>query len=556
MEQDTAAGGSDVGPGNEPPAARAVRWLAETLVSRLTFPWGVVLLAAAVACLNVAWNELSGKEQSILARLTGRGVVTLLDSAVEILPASGADVKMAPSRVLWHHDFRIEFVLELSYLPGRPVRAYRSAQVREFDDAAFWPVLEKQPLFRTGQFTIKIDKGLHALMRTTAAQAGTAFHVADAPENAPDAQRYYWGSQFDQYWVGFDMPMHARAFEWWSDSRDPVVSVRYNPAAPEEFLLETTFRAAEESSSRFLSVVIGVVLGGFGLFLLLIAVALLTRGMNTYVPLALFCGVVIAIPFGSRFLQVAIDRLGLPDIEKSIIEELAGSADARARAGFLEEVSPAKQSALDPLRVDVPHSRYSDVFGSFQVSTKGRRCSSFEEAMQAISAQLAEQLVNMPSDDQFRFFKLLDIHMGQRSEGWDGPFLEGVRTLALDDTRSASLRSWAISAFCDMGAARKDAALAEFIYRQYLEAIDPVRRYWRNSFRDYYLAPAFAGDLRSSDPARIRRALEITIGHTPFLENEQFLAPRLKELTRHSDPAIRELALEKWNSRSDWGEHR
>ncbi|MBP1635759.1 MAG: hypothetical protein H6Q10_2333, partial [Acidobacteria bacterium] len=394
---------------------------------------------------------------------------------------------------------------------------------------------------------------LHGLLAKTPARAGVAFSVLDPPPNASREERSYWGSQFDQFWVSFDMPMHALAIEWLSASGAPQIPVRYDPRNPGDFLFEEAFAAASAGGSRPLSIALGIVLGGFGLFVLVFAVSLLTAGTTTvWVPRVLFCAILVSIPFASPYLRSAAAYLGLPPLPLSFLEEWTRSTDPRGRAGFLEELSASQQSALVALPVDVAHSRYKDVFAFFQVSNGGRRFGSFDEAMGAISAQIAAQLAVMPAADLIRFFKLLDNHMAQREDGWDGPFLEGVRNLALDTTRSASLRSWAISAFCDVSSPRKDAALADFIYRQYVSSEPDVRGYWRSFFLDYARAPSFAEDLRSDDRARVRRALELWARHDDLPGEVRFLIPRLKQLATHPDPAIRELALKKWRSRTDW----
>ncbi len=104
--------------------------------------------------------------------------------------------------------------------------------------------------------------------------------------------------------------------------------------------------------------------------------------------------------------------------------------------------------------------------------------------------------------------------------------------------------------------ARKDRRLAEFIYGQYTGGDPAVRKYWQGHFFDYVHAPSFGEDLRSSDPVRIRRALEIWEDDHHFLEDVRQFVPRLKQLATHPDPRIRELALKQWNSRTDWEDRR
>jgi len=443
---------------------------------------------------------------------------------------------MDPSRALSHHDYRFQYVVELSYLADRPVRVYRSARSRDFDTEGFWPVVQKASLFRTGRFTIKMDKGLHELMRNTPAPGGDI-------------------TVLDQFWPSFDMPLHAMAVEWASKSRDLRIPVRYDPEAPDRFLLEETYVAAREGASRGWSIVGGVLLGGLGCFMLLIGVSLLAGRMHRYIPMALFCATLVAVPFASGLLHKAVGYLGISGIEESLMEELTQSMDPVARSGFLQEMSVEQQASLMTLPVDVAHSRYRDVFAFFQMSKPEKSPHSFDEAMRAMSAQITEQLVAMPAEALFSFFKILDGHMDHRQEGWDGPFLEGVRALALDGTRSASLRSWAIDAFCDMCDVHEDPKTAEFIYRQYVEADAEVKTYWRNSFWRFYLAPSFAEDLRSADRERVRRALAMWVGRRMALEDVQSFAPRLKELTTHADQEIRKMAAEIWGYRADWEQH-
>jgi hypothetical protein len=537
------------------PVARVIRWIIDTIVFRLMYAWGALFLTVALVLLNTAWQEFSGEKQSFLDRMTEHGTVKILDSAVWILPQSGPEIKMDPDRALWHHDFNFEYLLELTYLPDPILRSYKTKPSDEFTDIGkFWSNLKSHPMFRTHQFTIKMDSGLYELMRTTPAKSGVAFHVLDAPKDAPREEQSYWGSQFDQFWVWFDMPMHALALEWAFPADALEIPVRYDPVATVNFIPETVFQQISQTGNRTQSIIVGIILCVFGLFILVVAVSMLTGEMNRYISMSLFCAVLIFVPLGSSYLQTVITVLGVPEIGKFFVEEWMKAMDPKNQAGFLDPVADSEQTSLTAIRIDAAHSRYKDVFSFFHLSKGDRTFYSFAEAMNSISLQIAQQLSDLPEEEQFRFFKILDNHLEQRREGWGEPFLEGVRNLAVDRSRSKYLRSWAISAVCDMCLEVKDTSLAEFIYQQYIGDDEEVRNYWRNSFFDYVHAPGFAADLKSSDPARIRRALEIWMDDHHFLQDVQFLAPTLKRLMNHSDPQIRDMATRKWNSRTDWEE--
>ncbi len=508
------------------PALRAVQWIAQFVFSRFLFAWGLLLLAIAVGLLSAAWVDLSGREQSLLQRLTRTGTVRVLDTAVAVESQSGPDVMMDPDRALYHHDYRFEYLLELSYLGGHPVRRYQSEPVAAFQDEPFWNVVAVSAPFRTAHFTVKVDRRLDSLLR-----------------KSPDRSGYFWSP--------LDRPMHALAVEWVSASRDGSVPVRYDPGEPGNFLFADAFAAATAAQSRGCSIVTGLLLGGLGAFVLIVAVSLLTAGTsNAWVPRVLFCGILLATPVSSRLLQSAGAWLGLPALHVAFLREWTASTDPRSRVGFLEEAAGRAGDWLE-YPIDLAHSRHQEAFAFFTVTRGDRRFASFDEAMAAISAQVASQMVTLPASTLIDFFKALDRHMAGE-DGWDGPFLEGTRQLALDTTRSASLRSWAISAFCDLASARKDAGVAEAIYQQYVTSEPDVRGYWRSFFRDYARAPSFAGDLQSGRPERIRRALELWERHGDLLDDVRPLVPRLKQLTAHADPDIRKLALAKWNSRKDW----
>lgn len=546
---------SNGGDGSKPlhPVARGIRWLADTIRYRLMFVWGILLLAIGLAFLSSAWQEFSGEKQAILDRLTAQGTVRVLDSSVWILPQSNPETKLDPSRALWHHDFFFEHTLELSYRPDHPVKSYRSNHSGDLADISrFWPVLANDPVFRTPHLTIKFDSNLYGLLTGTPAQAGGAFKMLDAPEDAPKEERYTMGSQFDQFWVWIDWPMHALALQWLSDSGRLEIPVRYDPHEPDRFLFESQYIEALKPHSRTQALIGAVILAGFGLFTLVFAVTLLTHEMSKYIFAALYIGIVIMVPFGSHYLKAAVNYFGLPGIGKYFVEEWIHSMDARAQAGFLEELPDSVIRPGTVLPIDATHSRYQNVFSYFQLNRGTAQFTSFDDAMKAISSQIAEQIVSMPTQDQFRFFKILDNHMSHRRAGWAAPFLEGVRAIALDGNRSKNLRSWAISAFCDMCMDLNDAQLAEFIYQQYVTGEDDVKPYWRRNFWNYYQAPGFVADLNSLDPVRIKRALDIWSGAHHFMKDVQFLAPRLKELTNYPDPEIREMATKKWNSRTDW----
>ncbi len=535
------------------PAARGINWLIDMIRYRMMFVWGIMLLAIALAVLTPAWQEFSGQKQSILDSLTEHGTVKVLDTSVCILPQNNPETKLDPGRALWHHDFVFEHVLEMSYQPTQPVKTYRSDHSRDFVDiGAFWSTLEKEPLFRTPQLNIKMETGIYKLLTGTPAQAGRSFKILDAPKDAPKEERYKMGSQFDQLWVWIDWPMHALALKWLSDSGNSVIPVRFDPNVPENFLFEDQFLRASKSGSRFQALAGAVLLTVFGLFILAVAVTMLTQGMSKYIWTVLYIGIVVMIPFGSHYLKSAVNFFGLPEIGKFFVEEWYQSMDARSQAGFLEAVPENGKQALTILPIDTAHSRYQDVFSYFQLDRGTARFDSFDEAMQAISAQLTEQIIDMPSKDQFRFFKILDNHMNQRRAGWAAPFLEGTKAIALDGNRSKNLRSWAISVLCDMCIDLEDPKLAELIYQQYVDSDEDVKPYWRRNFWNYYQVPGFIADLNSQDPDRIRRALEIWANSHHFLEDVQFLAPRLQQLTSDPDPEIRKMATEKWNSRKDW----
>lgn len=527
---DSPGGGPDAAEGSnaaDHPALRAARWIAEVVFHRFLFAWGLLLLAIAVGLVSAAWGSVSGQEQSLLERLTRTGTVRVLDAAVAVESQSGPDVLMDPGRALDHHDYRFEYLLELSYLGDRPVRRYRSEPVAAFQDRPFWSVVAASPLFRTAHFTVKVDRRLDGLLR-----------------KSPD--------RFGYFWSPLDRPMHALAVEWVSASRDGFVPVRYDPGKPADFLFADSFASATAAQSRGCSIVAGLLLGGLGAFVLVFAVSLLTAGTsNVWIPRVLFCGILLATPVSSRLLQSAGAWLGLPALHVAFLREWATSNDPRSRAGFLEEIEANRQSDWLEYRIDLSHSRHTEVFAFFTVARGDERFASFDEAMAAISAQVAAQMVAMPASGLVGFFKALDRQMAGE-DGWDGPFLEGSRQIALDTTRSPNLRSWAISAFCDLASARKDAGVAEAIYQQYVTSEPDVRGYWRSFFRDYARAPSFATDLQSGRPERIRRALELWERHGDLLDDVRPLAPRLKQLTAHEDPDIRKLALAKWNSRNDW----
>ncbi len=535
------------------PVARGIRWLIDTIRYRLMFAWGILFLAVSLALLTTAWQGLSGADRAILERLTATGSVRIMDSSLWILTQSNAETKLDPGRVLWHHDFRFEHVLELSYLPDKPVRSYLSDRSQDFADiSALWPVLRKDSLFRTSNMVVKMDAKLHDLLTGTSAQAGGSFRILDAPEDAPNEQKYTMGSQFDQFWVWIDWPVHALALQWLSDSKTLEVPVQYDPDHPFDFLFKDRYLEASKPRSRVLPLIGAGFLAVFGLFMLVFAVSLLTHGMNRYISRALYIGIIVMIPFGSKYLKIVVDKAGFEGIGRIFYEEWIKSMDPRTRVGFLEPVPDPPDCEFTLLPIDIEHSRYRDVFSFFELKRGEAQFSSFDEAMKAISGQLNDQLLILPVTDQFRFFKILDNHMNHCKAGWADLFLESARAIALDDTRSYNLRTWAISAFCDMGDDLQDAQLAEFIYQQYVSSSGDLRTCWKRNFLNYYQAPGFVADLKSPEPERIRRALELWENVHHFLENVQFLAPRLKELTNHPDPDIRKLATDKWNSRTDW----
>lgn len=533
------------------PLVRLILWLVEIVTQRFVFVLGAILLAIALTFLSIAWQDLVNARQAIVDKMTERGTVKVLDTAVQILPYAGPEARLDPDRVLYHHEIRFVYYLELSHMTDAPRGYYRAGRCLEVTGATeLWRVIATVPEFRTERFTVMMDTKLYELMNNTPAEAGIPFKILGAPKDATREERQYLGTNFDQFWVHYDMPMHALAMEWMAESGELELSIRYDPAAPQQFQFDTVLAETLKSSSRLQSVIFGLVLAGFGLYVLFFAVNILTDGMKKYYTIVLYCGIVAATPFLSSFLESTVERLGIPKIFQLFIREFHHSMDARAL--FLREMTESEQAAFTSLRVDVGHSRYKDVFSYFHVSRDGRALHSFNEAMQAISAQIARQLLYMPAADQFQFFNLLNNHMKQRMAGWDEPFLEGVKTLALDRMRSKALRSWAISALCEMCSANKDPVLADFIYQQYIDADAAVQGYWASFFREYFRAPSFAEDLGSSDTVRIRRALEIWMKRHHSLESVQFLASRLKELTTHPDPDIREMALKKWHSRTDW----
>ena len=551
----SGASGTGADDGGPPlhPVARGIRWIFDTIRYRLMFMWGVLLLAAALAFLIHAWETFSAKDRAILEKLSASGKVSVINGSLWIMPQSNAETKLDPTRALWHHDYWFEHFLELDYRADRPVRSYRADRTRDFSDIGnIWPVLQKDPMFRTSNMVVKMDAKLYDLLAGTPAQAGGAFRILDVPEDAPNEQKYTMGSQFDQFRVWFDWPMHALALQWLSDSAVLEVPVRYDPDNPDDFLLEDRYLEASKPRSRALPLTGAGILAVFGLFVLVFAVSLLTHGMNKYISLAVFIGIIVCIPFGSQHLIRLVDRMGLGGIGRSFFDEWVHSMDPRAQMGFLEPMPDVTVAELKLLPVDAVHSRYQDVFSFFKLQRGEARFAGFEEAMAAISGQLKDQLLVLPVADQFRFFRILDNHMNHRKEGWAAPFLEGVRAIALDDARSYNLRTWAISAFCDMCTDLKDRELAEFIYQQYVSSSGDLRACWKRNFWDYPSAPGFVADLNSAEPERIRRALDIWSDSHHFIEDVQFLAPRLKELTNHPDPEIRKLAVEKWNSRTDW----
>jgi len=414
-------------------------------------------------------------------------------------------------------------------------------------------MVRDDPYFWTQDFKIFFNTEFLQLRKFTPARNGIPFRNLSAPHDAPRDQRMYMGSTFDQFWVWFDRPMHALAMEWLTASGPKEISVRYNPDNPEDFLDEANFQKAAKRHSVTYSVFTGGFLITFGTFALFFALILMTEGMRKIAQVVLYIVVFCTIPFWSPYLQTIMDYVGIPNVGKFILQDMSESMNMRLQTGFLEEMK-FDESEYTLFPIDVAQSRYKDIYGRFKLSNTPEKNKTFALAMQDISSQITSQIKNFPTRDLFQFYRVLKAHMRQQRKGWDGPLLQSTKEMAVDTSRSVNLRSWIISVLSSMCYALKDPELAGFMYSQYISCKEDVRKYWRRNIGTFYQSRGFKEDINSSNPDRIKRALNVWMKKHPYKKNIQFLVPRLKTLTQHTDPEISEMASTIWDSRKDLGQ--
>lgn len=536
------------------PISSFFNWIFKSIEGRLKFVSGAFCLVLAIIALNAAWIELSGKKRSAVRSMTANGVVEVVDSAVWILPENSLEAKLVSGgRMLYKEDITFEYILDRRFNPESRIKSYRSRRHYDyFTPSMFWDTVRDDQYFRCQDFKVLFNTELLQLRQSTPAQSGASFRTLSAPPDAPRDQRSYMGSTFDQFWVHFDWPMHALAMEWLAASGLKEIPVRYNPDNPEDFLDEPTYQRAVKLSSPVYSIFPGGALFVFGMIALIISFTQFATGMNKTYQVMIFILIIFAIPLCSPYVKTIMDYVGIPKLGKLIVQDIADSMDVRRQVGFFEEMKEDK-SEYTIFTIDAPHSRYKDIYGHFKLSPTFEKYKSFAAAMQDISSQITSQLNTFSTKDLFQFYRVLSAHMSQQRMGWDAPLLESTKKMAVDTSRSANLRSWVISVLREMCYALDDPEFAEFMYNQYISSDEDVKKYWRRNM-NFYQSRSFKEDINSSEPDRIKRALNAWMQKHLFKEKIQFLVPRLKTLTQHPDPEIRELARTKWDSRKDLGD--